>query len=92
VIRAPVPRLTVGLSTSAQIDPDPFARAAAVRAWREPPDFVTVKPREARMGGIVRAALRAGIAVELGLATPADGAELARTAERLSSVPLPGGV
>lgn len=31
-IRAAAPRLPIGLSTSAAIDPDPFARAAAVSA------------------------------------------------------------
>jgi uncharacterized protein (DUF849 family) len=79
-IRSAVPGLPVGLSTSAQIDPDPFARAAAVRTWREPPDFVSVNLSELGWAGIVRAALHAGIAVEAGLATPADGEELARSA------------
>ncbi len=31
-VRAAVPGLPIGLSTSEAIDPDPFARAAAVRA------------------------------------------------------------
>ena len=76
-IRAAVPGLPVGLSTSAAIDPDPFARAAAVRAWRRAPDFVSVNLSELGWGGIVRAALHAGIAVEAGLATPADAEQLA---------------
>jgi uncharacterized protein (DUF849 family) len=78
-IRARAPGLPVGLSTSQTIDPDPFARAAAVRAWREPPDFVSVNLSESGWVGIVRAALHAGIGVEAGLATPADAAELARS-------------
>jgi uncharacterized protein (DUF849 family) len=34
-IRAAVPGLPVGLSTSEAIERDPFARAAAVTAWRD---------------------------------------------------------
>jgi uncharacterized protein (DUF849 family) len=78
-IRAGAPGLPIGLSTSEAIDPDPFARAAAVRSWREPPDFVSVNLSESGWVGIVRAALHAGIGVEAGLATPADAAELARS-------------
>ncbi len=78
-IRAAVPGLPVGLSTAEPIDPDPFARAAAVKRWRQPPDFVSVNVSELGWAGIARAALHAGIAVEAGLATPADAEELARS-------------
>jgi uncharacterized protein (DUF849 family) len=78
-IRRAAPGLPVGLSTSAEIDPDPFARAAAVRAWRQAPDFVSVNLSELGWAGIVRAALHAGIAVEAGLSTPDDAEELARS-------------
>jgi uncharacterized protein (DUF849 family) len=78
-IRTAVPGLPVGLSTSAEIDPDPFARAASVRAWRRAPDFVSVNLSELGWAGIVRAALHAGIAVEAGLSTPDDADELARS-------------
>lgn len=78
-IRRAVPRLPVGLSTAQEIDPDPFARAAAVRSWRERPDFVSVNVSELGWAGLMRAALHAGIAVEAGLATPADAEELARS-------------
>jgi uncharacterized protein (DUF849 family) len=78
-IRAAVPRLPVGLSTSAAVDPDPFARAAAVSAWRQKPDFVSVNLSELGWAGIARAALHAGIAIEAGLATSADAEELARS-------------
>jgi uncharacterized protein (DUF849 family) len=76
-VRAAVPGLLVGLSTSEAIDPDPFARAAALRAWRRRPDFVSVNLSELGWAGIVRAALRAGIGVEVGLAAPADADEFA---------------
>jgi uncharacterized protein (DUF849 family) len=78
-IRAAVPGLPVGLSTAEAIERDPFARTAAVTAWRRPPDFVSVNVSELGWAGIARAALHAGIAVEAGLATPADADELARS-------------
>jgi uncharacterized protein (DUF849 family) len=76
-IRAAVPGMPVGLSTLASIDRDPFARSAAVRSWRQPPDFVSVNFSELGWAGIVRAAVHAGIGVEAGLATPAEAEELA---------------
>jgi uncharacterized protein (DUF849 family) len=79
-IRKAAPGLPVGLSTSEAIDPDPFARAAAIRTWRQRPSFVSVNFSELGWAGIVRAALRADIAVEAGLATPADAEELAGSA------------
>jgi uncharacterized protein (DUF849 family) len=74
-IRAAAPRLPVGLSTAQEIDPDPFARAAAVAGWRTPPDFVSVNVAEPGWPGIMRAALHAGLEVEAGLATPGDATE-----------------
>ena len=78
-IRAAAPGLPIGLSTAEDIDRDPFARAAAVGAWRHKPDFVSVNVSELGWAGIVRAALHAGIAVEAGLATPADAEEFSRS-------------
>jgi uncharacterized protein (DUF849 family) len=78
-IRTAVPGLPVGLSTSEAIDPDPFARAAAVTTWKRRPDFVSVNLSELGWAGIVRAALHAGIGVEAGLATPADAEALTRS-------------
>ncbi|MBV8431764.1 MAG: 3-keto-5-aminohexanoate cleavage protein [Solirubrobacterales bacterium] len=76
-IRKAVPGLPVGLSTAEAIDPDPFARAAALGSWRERPDFVSVNLAELGWPGIVRAALHAGIGVEAGLASPGDAEQLA---------------
>jgi uncharacterized protein (DUF849 family) len=78
-IRAAVPQLPIGVSTSAAINPDPFARAAAVAAWRQRPDFVSVNLSELGWAGIARAALHAGIAIEAGLAVAADAEELRRS-------------
>jgi uncharacterized protein (DUF849 family) len=95
-IRAAVPGLPIGLSTAEAIERDPFARAAAVGAWRTPPDFVSVNLAEAGWAGIVRAALHAGIGVEAGLSCPADASELAGSpfAHRLlrALVEVDGGV
>jgi uncharacterized protein (DUF849 family) len=78
-IRSAAAGVAVGLSTAAEIDPDFFARAAAIRSWRERPDFVSVNLSELGWAGLVRAALHAGIGVEAGLSTPADAEELARS-------------
>src|ERR1700684_902647 len=75
-IRAAVPRLPIGVRTSAAIDRDPFARAAALPAWRQRPDFVSVNVSELGWAGIARAARHAGIAIEAGLAVAADAEEL----------------
>lgn len=75
-IRASAPGLPIGLSTSPAIDPDPFARAAAIRGWRQRPDFVAVGVAEVGWAGIARAALHAGIAVEASLSAPEDAEEL----------------
>jgi uncharacterized protein (DUF849 family) len=78
-IRKAAPGLPVGLSTAEAIDPDPFARAAAVGAWRERPDFVSVNLSELGWAGIVRAALHAGIGVEAGLTSAGDAERLAES-------------
>jgi uncharacterized protein (DUF849 family) len=78
-VRAATPGLPVGMSTSEAIDPDPFARAAAIARWRRRPDFVSVNISELGWAGIFRAALRAEIAVEAGLATPGEAEEFARS-------------
>jgi uncharacterized protein (DUF849 family) len=78
-IRRVAPGVAVGFSTSAGIDPDPFARAAALGSWQLRPDFVSVNVSELGWAGIVRAALHAEIAVEVGLATPADAERFSRS-------------
>jgi uncharacterized protein (DUF849 family) len=78
-IRAAAPGLPIGLSTSDSIDPDPFARAAAVSSWRQAPDFVSVNVFEFGWAGVFRAALHASIGVEVGLRSAADAEEFARS-------------
>ena len=76
-IRRATPGIPVGLSTAETINRDPFARAAAIRDWHQPPDFVSVNLSELGWAGIIRAAVHSGIAVEAGLAEPADAEALA---------------
>lgn len=78
-IRAAARGLPVGLSTAEDIDPDPFARAAALARWRERPDFVSVNLSELGWAGIARAALHAGMQVEAGLSTSDAAQEFARS-------------
>lgn len=78
-IRGAAAGLPVGVSTAEAIDRDPFARAAAVRVWRHPPDFISVNLSELGWQGIMRAAVHAGIGIEAGLATRADALEFARS-------------
>jgi uncharacterized protein (DUF849 family) len=78
-IRAAAPRLPIGLSTAAAIDPDPFARAAAIATWRSRPDFVSVNLSELGWAGIIRAALHADVGVEVGLSTVDDADEFTRS-------------
>jgi uncharacterized protein (DUF849 family) len=72
------------------------SRAAAIKLWRTPPDFVSVNLCELGWAGIIRAALQAGIGVEAGLASPRDAEELAHSpfAHRLvrALVEVDGGV
>ncbi len=78
-IRAAVPGMPIGVSSTEAIDRDPFARAAAIRRWRTPPDFVSVNLGEVGWAGIVRAALHAGIGIEAGLTCPGEARELTRS-------------
>jgi uncharacterized protein (DUF849 family) len=75
-VRRATPRLPIGLSSSEMIDRDPFARAAAIKSWTTPPDFISVNVWELGWAGIARAATQAGIQVEAGLSRPADAQEL----------------
>ena len=76
-IHAACPGLPVGLSTSEEIDRDPFARTAAITRWRTPPAWVSVNVAELGWAGIMRAAQHAGIGIEAGLASKRDAEELA---------------
>jgi uncharacterized protein (DUF849 family) len=65
-VKAAVPGVPVGVSTGAWIEPDVEARAAAVRAWREP-DFASVNLSEEGHVEVMAACVAAGVGIEAGL-------------------------
>jgi uncharacterized protein (DUF849 family) len=73
-IRTACPGLPVGVSTRAEICPDPLERLALVSAWRGPgdggPDFASVNWHEDRATDVADALAARGIGVEAGLFTP----------------------
>jgi uncharacterized protein (DUF849 family) len=66
-VRAVAPGLPVGVTTGAWAMPDPRERVAAVRAWRELPDFASVNWHEQGAEDVAAALLEAGIAIEAGI-------------------------
>jgi uncharacterized protein (DUF849 family) len=81
-VRSRSPGLPIGLSTSAEIEPDPDRRLRLLSAWTVLPDFVLVNLREAGAAELVRALPGMGIGVEAGVRTAQDAELLA--AEDLS--------
>lgn len=83
-VKAAVPGVPVGVSTGAWIEPDVGARAAAVRAWREP-DFASVNLSEEGHVEVMAACVEAGVGIEAGLWRVEDVAALAASgyADRL---------
>ena len=61
----------MGVSTGAWIEPDPGARLAQVRGWRERPDFASVNFDEVGAVEVAGALLAMGVGVEAGLASAA---------------------
>ncbi|MEJ3743458.1 3-keto-5-aminohexanoate cleavage protein [Actinomycetes bacterium KLBMP 9797] len=70
-LRRACPRLPVGVSTGAWIEPDPDARVAAIKAWTVLPDFASVNAHEEGAERVAAALHAQGIGVEAGLWTPA---------------------
>ena len=83
-IRAAVPGTFMGVSTGAWIERDDDRRLAMIEAWRELPDHASVNLAEPGAPAVIERLRRRGIAVEAGLATPADAERLVR----LGLVPL----
>jgi len=74
----------VGVTTSAEIEPDPERRLELVRAWREP-DYTSVNLSEAGALELMEVLIGMGVGVEAGVWTVED-------AERLASSGLGGRV
>ena len=74
----------VGVTTSAEIEPDPERRLELVRAWHAP-DYTSVNLSEAGATEIMETLLEAGVGIEAGVWTAED-------AERLAASGLSGHV
>lgn len=88
-VRAAVPGLEISCSTQEEIDlGDAVDRIAAIEAWREPPDVVSLNLPEAGSIELGHALLRCGIGIEAGVFTLADADALLRApwAERVRRV------
>lgn len=66
-IRAACPRLPVGLSSGAWIEPDPERRLELIASWDPRPDFVSVNLHEPGSAELMRALPGLGIGVEAGV-------------------------
>jgi uncharacterized protein (DUF849 family) len=66
-VRAACPGVTVSLSTSAAIEPDPELRLALIAAWTELPDLVTANQGEEGIIELCELLAARGIGIEAGL-------------------------
>ena len=66
----------VGVTTSAEIEPDPERRLELVRAWREP-DYTSVNLSEPGATELMEALAKMGIGIEAGVWTVEDAERLA---------------
>jgi uncharacterized protein (DUF849 family) len=78
-VRAAVPGLEISCSTQQDIDiGDAADRSEAVRAWRDPPDAVSLNLAEAGTIELGHVLLECGIGIEAGVFTVADADALLR--------------
>jgi uncharacterized protein (DUF849 family) len=75
VLHEAVPGIPVGVSTGAWIVPSPRERSTEVASWTAP-DMASVNLSEEGHAEVMAALLAAGIGIEAGLATVADGEAL----------------
>ena len=66
----------VGVTTSAEIEPDPERRLELVRAWRVP-DYTSVNLSEAGATEVMEALIEVGVGIEAGVWTVEDAERLA---------------
>lgn len=71
-IREVCPRVPVGLTTAAWIEPDPERRMSAIAQWSALPDFVSVNFSENGVADLCDLLSRRGIGIEAGLWSIAD--------------------
>ena len=65
----------VGVTTSAEIEPDPERRLEFVRAWRAP-DYASVNLSETGATEVMKALIQAGVGIEAGVWTVEDARRL----------------
>ncbi|SNB77457.1 Uncharacterized conserved protein, DUF849 family [Arboricoccus pini] len=65
-VRAACPGISLSLSTSATIEPDPAIRHARIAAWTDWPDLVTANQGEAGIVELCQLLLSRGVAIEAG--------------------------
>jgi uncharacterized protein (DUF849 family) len=68
--------VSVGVTTSAEIEPDPERRLELVRAWRVP-DYASVNLSETGATEVMEALTQVGIGIEVGVWTVEDAERLA---------------
>ncbi|MDQ3579029.1 MAG: 3-keto-5-aminohexanoate cleavage protein [Actinomycetota bacterium] len=66
-VRTACPGVSISLSTSADVEPDPQRRIALVQAWTELPDLVTANQGEDGIVELCELLMRRGIGIEAGL-------------------------
>jgi len=71
-LRAAVPKMPIGVTTIAQVEPDPKRRVALVRKWTEKPDFASVNWSEDGAAALATALVEMEIGIEAGIWTVDD--------------------
>lgn len=66
-VRDACPSVTISLSTSASIEPDPERRYEQIAAWTDPPDLVTANQGETGIHDLCELLYERGIGIEAGL-------------------------
>jgi uncharacterized protein (DUF849 family) len=74
-----VPRIPVGVTTGAWIEPDLGRRMDLIRSWRVRPDFASVNLSDRGAPEVARLLLDRGVGVEAGLWNPDDVDRLTAT-------------
>ena len=77
-VRAACPGVPISLSTSAEIEPDPARRLAAIAAWTDLPELVSANQGEPGIVELCEHLLARGVGIEAGLLGVADAEAFVR--------------
>lgn len=83
-VRAAVPRLPVGISTGAWIEPDETKRYTQMQNWDVKPDYVSVNLSEPDSARVITMLHSMGIGIEAGVWSPRDARKLCREVPKSS--------